>query len=104
MNSFSRFAVAGLMLATLAACTAPTEELLDATPIPDAVSIDTGLVSGIDGSNYPEVRVFKGIPFAAPPVGDLRWQPPQPTASWEGVRAGDEFGEICLQGQRGSDD
>ena len=104
MNSFSRFAVAGLMLATLAACTAPREELPDVTPIPDAVSIDTGLVSGIDGSNYPEVRVFKGIPFAAPPVGDLRWQPPQPAASWEGVRAGGEFGEICLQGQGGSDD
>ena len=56
---------------------------------PDVIKIDSGQVSGtlVNG-----VRVFKGIPFAAPPVGDLRWRPPQPVASWTGVRAADAFG------------
>src|SRR4051812_48166716 len=60
------------------------------------VKLDTGMISGIAGSN-PEVRVFKGIPFAAPPMGNLRWHAPQPVAHWDGVRKGDEFGPICMQ-------
>ena len=43
------------------------------------------------------VRSFKGIPFAAPPVGDLRWQPPQPVKNWAGVRKADDFGPRCMQ-------
>lgn len=61
------------------------------------VKTDAGLVSGINGNN-PDVRVFKGIPFAAPPVGNLRWKAPQPVAHWDGVRKADEFGPICMQG------
>src|SRR5579863_7763713 len=68
--------------------------------IDQPVKLDTGLVSGVPGKNA-EVRVFKGIPFAAPPVGDLRWKPPQPAAKWEGVRAGDQFGNSCMQGGAG---
>jgi para-nitrobenzyl esterase len=60
------------------------------------VKLDSGMVSGITGTN-PEVRVFKGIPFAAPPTGNLRWRAPQPVAHWDGVRKGDEFGPICMQ-------
>lgn len=45
-----------------------------------------------------QVRVFKGVPFAAPPVGSLRWKPPQPVEPWSGVRATTEFGAHCLQG------
>src|ERR1700691_2648704 len=62
----------------------------------DPVRIDTGMVSGVDGAEA-GVRVYKGIPFAAPPVGDLRWKGPRPAAKWEGVRAGDEFGPVCMQ-------
>ena len=41
---------------------------------------------------------FKGIPFAAPPVGALRWQAPQPEPHWKGVREAREFGPRCMQG------
>src|SRR5579862_2394987 len=68
--------------------------------IDQPVKLDTGMVSGTSGKNA-EVRVFKGIPYAAPPVGDLRWKPPQPPAKWEGVRAGDQFGNSCMQGGGG---
>ena len=44
------------------------------------------------------VRCFKGIPYARPPVGDLRWQPPQPAAPWSGVRTADAFGPNAMQG------
>src|SRR5580698_2667025 len=68
--------------------------------IDQPVKLDTGLVSGAPGKNT-EVRVFKGIPYAAAPVGDLRWKPPQTAAKWEGVRAGDQFGNSCMQGGAG---
>ncbi|HEY1759062.1 MAG TPA: carboxylesterase family protein [Bryobacteraceae bacterium] len=64
------------------------------------VKTDTGLVSGAPGKTT-EVRVFKGIPFAAPPVGDLRWRAPQPAAKWEGVRSGDQFSATCTTGAGG---
>lgn len=43
------------------------------------------------------MRVFKGIPFAAPPVGPMRWRPPQPVKSWDGVLKADHFGCRCMQ-------
>ena len=43
------------------------------------------------------VRVFKGIPFAAPPVGPLRWRAPQAAAAWSGIRAADTFSAVCPQ-------
>ena len=62
----------------------------------DPVSTDSGLISGTTGSNR-EIRVYKGIPYAAPPVGQLRWHAPQPVASWEGLRKADHFGPVCSQ-------
>ncbi|GGA69121.1 carboxylic ester hydrolase [Edaphobacter acidisoli] len=59
-----------------------------------------GRVSGAlspDGS----VEAFKGIPYAAPPVGALRWQPPQPPVAWQGVRKADHFSASCMQVIRG---
>jgi para-nitrobenzyl esterase len=64
--------------------------------IPEPVSIDTGLVSGASTSRD-DVRVFKGIPYAAPPTGNLRWRAPQPAAHWDGIRKGDQFGPVCMQ-------
>lgn len=64
--------------------------------MPDVVHTVSGLVSGTSGS-APGMRVFKGIPYATPPLGELRWRPPQPPHSWEGIRKTDEFGPECMQ-------
>ncbi|MBZ5577483.1 MAG: carboxylesterase family protein [Acidobacteriia bacterium] len=66
----------------------------------EPVHLDTGLVSGVAGKDA-AVRVFKGLPFAAPPVANLRWAAPKPAAHWDGVRQAGEFGSICMQGQPG---
>ncbi|MGD0442922.1 MAG: carboxylesterase/lipase family protein [Edaphobacter sp.] len=60
------------------------------------VKTDKGAVEG-SLTNGQQVRAFKGIPFAAPPVGDLRWQPPQPATAWKGVRPAKDFGAHCIQ-------
>ena len=62
------------------------------------VSVDSGMLEGtlnVDSS----VRIFRGVPFAAPPVGGLRWQAPHPVQPWEGVRKATEFGAHCVQGK-----
>jgi para-nitrobenzyl esterase len=60
------------------------------------VKTDKGKVEGSLTDDH-QVRAFKGIPYAAPPVGSLRWQPPQPAAKWSGVRPAKEFGFRCIQ-------
>lgn len=60
------------------------------------VDTDKGAVEGTLTADQ-KVRVFKGIPFAAPPVGKLRWQAPQPAAKWTGIRPAKEFGSHCFQ-------
>ena len=69
--------------------------------IPEQVRIDTGLLAGTVSTGQPSVRVFKGIPFAAPPLGENRWRAPQPAAKWEGVRKADAFGAPCAPGGGG---
>jgi len=64
--------------------------------IQDPVVVTGGLVSGEEIAGT-AVRVYKGIPFAAPPVGKLRWQPPQPVVWWEGVLQTTEFSDACTQ-------
>ena len=61
-----------------------------------AIAVDGGAVTGNWAANA-HVRAYLGIPFAAPPVGDLRWKPPQAVAPWQGVRAATSFGPQCLQ-------
>jgi para-nitrobenzyl esterase len=63
----------------------------------DQVRTESGVVEGLPASGS-TIRTFRGIPFAAPPVGDLRWKPPQPAPSWSGVRKAVEFGPRCMQG------
>ena len=63
------------------------------------VTTKFGRVSGVpaDGPEYEGITVFKGIPFAAPPVGALRWKPPVDPEPWEGVRACDTFAPMACQ-------
>jgi para-nitrobenzyl esterase len=82
------FAV-GLCAAQLTAVQQP------AAQEPAPVRVEGGLVQGTleDG-----LTVYRAIPFAAPPVGDLRWRAPQPPAKWNGVRQAFKFGPRCMQG------
>ena len=63
---------------------------------PDRVQTTSGVVEGV-GRQASGVRVFKGIPYAAAPVGELRWRPPQALKRWEGVRRAEKFGPRCMQ-------
>jgi para-nitrobenzyl esterase len=68
-----------------------------AGPADSTIATKGGKVAGVvngDGS----VTSFKGIPFAAPPVGKLRWRAPQPAAPWSGILKADHFGASCMQG------
>ena len=58
------------------------------------VKTDAGLVSGVLKD---DIHIFKGIPFAAPPVGDLRWKAPQPLQKWSGVKVCDKFSASPMQ-------
>jgi para-nitrobenzyl esterase len=79
-----------LVLTALAGLVAGVPGLARAEPI----RTDKGLVEGVieDG-----VGVYKGVPFAAPPVGDLRWRPPQPAKAWTGVLEADAYKPRCMQ-------
>ena len=63
---------------------------------PLKVHTDKGKVEGVYTADS-KVRAFKGIPYAAPPVGNLRWQAPQPAAKWSGTLSARDFGHHCLQ-------
>ena len=61
----------------------------------EVVQTQSGRVAGVeDGAG---VTAFRGLPYAMPPVGALRWRPPQPAAAWTGIRSGAAFGPVCPQ-------
>ena len=64
---------------------------------------ENGKVKGLP-ANYPRITVYKGIPFAAPPVGENRWRAPQPVKDWEGTLNAYEFGAISMQDTPGVGD
>ncbi|MBN8825353.1 MULTISPECIES: carboxylesterase family protein [unclassified Spirosoma] len=59
------------------------------------VKTANGMVEGVTEASG--IRAFKGVPFAQPPVGDLRWKEPQPVKNWQGVRKADHFGPRAMQ-------
>lgn len=74
--------------------------LLGVLPVPAALAeIAQARVTGGEVSGVAEggISIFKGIPFAAPPVGDLRWKPPAPVVAWSGVKRADAFASACMQ-------
>ena len=64
------------------------------------IRTESGMVEGTTSADG-KVQVFKGIPYAAPPVGPLRWREPQPVAHWDATRKATEFGARCMQGKIG---
>ena len=76
-----------------AADSAPAEAPAPASPV---VKVAQGEVQGISADG---VSVYKGLPFAAPPVGDLRWRAPQPATKWQGIRAATAFSSTCAQAE-----
>src|SRR5207249_10512159 len=79
-------ALAGLLLMPFAG----------ATFADDQVKTTSGIVEGVRAAS-PAVRAFRGIPFAAPPIGELRWKAPQPVRPWKGVLKAGGFGPRCMQ-------
>ena len=75
----------------LAVCVALSAFAQPSAPI---IKTQNGQVQGVVGR---QVFIFKGIPFAAPPVGDLRWREPQPAPPWQGTRKAESFGNACIQ-------
>lgn len=60
---------------------------------------EKGVIEGIPGGN-PTITVFKGIPYAAPPIGKNRWREPQPVERWQGIYRANAFKGICPQKKR----
>ncbi len=63
-----------------------------------AVRIDSGVVEGTYSLDNPKLAYFRGIPYAAPPVGELRWKPPEPASPWHSARKATELSAACPQG------
>ena len=74
--------------------------LVASSRFPLVVPTDRGAVRGVTSADG-QVANFLGIAYAAPPVGALRWRPPQPVAAWTGVRAADHYGKVCAQPSSG---
>ena len=64
--------------------------------LPRVIKTDAGRITGVQGRD-PSIMVFKGIPYAVPPVGDLRWKPPQQVKPWKGIKICDKFGPSAIQ-------
>ena len=85
-------------------CSEPTAPPAD-TPPPASTELATGTPVGVTGGQIAgaasesnaNIITFKGIPYAAPPIGDFRWKPPEPVVAWDGVRDSTEPGAICAQ-------
>jgi para-nitrobenzyl esterase len=95
--SLVRVAIGSVVVPALVAggaVSAGAQTVLD----PDVpVTVTGGAIRGVVSAGDADIVAFKGIPFAAPPTGDLRWRPPEPVVGWEGVRDATESGPICIQ-------
>ena len=76
------------------ACLLVAAAELACAAVAQQVLTETGKISGVQANG---LSVYKGVPFAAPPVGDYRWRPPQPAAPWKGTRKADAFAPACMQ-------
>jgi len=92
MHQTLKITAALIGLTTLAACSSFESEISEAA----LISTPQGPVQGVTTEN-PEIFNFQGLPFAAPPIGDLRWAAPSPAPNWSETRIANKFGNRCMQ-------
>ena len=99
-HGFTRGVLAFVFAAAAAACggAGQPDSMAEAGGDTGAVAVDGGMVAGAPGAGGGPVRLYGSIPYAAAPVGDRRWLPPQPVAAWDGVRDGSQLPPACPQG------
>jgi para-nitrobenzyl esterase len=88
------YRIAGRQAVAMAVLIAVFSVAAGAQPAPPTVTIDSGKLAG---NQKDGMMSFLGIPYAAPPTGDLRWRAPQPVKTWRGTRQAMEFGSVCRQ-------
>ena len=79
------------LMALLVGCVCSDDDAL--SPV---LTVEGGQLQGVRAEN-PDVFVFRGIPYAAAPIGDLRWREPQPVEAWDSVKVCDKFGHPGYQ-------
>src|SRR5579871_4890080 len=86
-----------LLAATLLACAAfPALSAANQAGENKPIAVEGGIVLAVPGTD-PSIMTYKSIPFAAPPVGNLRWRAPQPVVPWKGPHATDKYPPSCVQ-------
>ncbi|MDE0829751.1 MAG: carboxylesterase family protein, partial [Vicinamibacterales bacterium] len=103
MQTVCRWSVLGtVLLATACGGETGTSEVPESASVP-VVQTSAGQLEGAWADEAAGVSVFRGIAFAEPPVGDLRWRPPAPVESWEGTKTATQFGPACWQARNPED-
>ncbi len=85
-----------MVLITIVIAFNPRDEKNTISALADPIKVEGGMIAGTANSTG-DVHIYKGIPFAAPPIGALRWKAPQPVAAWKGVKQCDKFGPSPMQ-------
>lgn len=97
MKTSFRSKVSAALLVLMCASLRVSGQQAKSSPSAPHVTVDSGVLEGIHFSSNSADVAFLGIPYAAAPVGALRWRPPQPPPPWQGIRKADAFGPACPQ-------
>ena len=88
--------VAGATLVMSCVSSSDMEQAVTQYTVSEPILVDGGRITGTNSADG-EVKIYKGIPFAAPPVGDLRWKAPQPVIAWDGIRECSDYSNYSFQ-------